>query len=265
MEGPPLKRGTPDHPKTHRLARALGISRAQAVGHLELLWHWTAKFAPRGDVGRFQDVDIEQGAGWEGPEGQLVDSLEAEGWLDVHGEVRLVVHDWHEHADDAVKKALARKGLAFFVACPDNGGQRRTVADNGSLPEPLPLPLPEPEPLTTPPPPSQPQEAAEEQTAHGGRERAREAVLDHWRARARVYGTPGPDRPDRRKVWDALARGRTVQELCGSVDEHIRDVLVHEGRLDAADPLPPVELPDRGPAPPVATSGDIVQPQETRP
>lgn len=244
MEGPALKRGTPDHPKMHRLARALGVPRAQAAGHLEFLWHWTAKFAPRGDVGRFQDVDIEQGADWKGPAGALVSALEAEGWLDPHPEVRLIVHDWHEHADDAVKKLLARKGLSFYVSCPDNGGQRRTPADNGSLPEPLPLPLP----LTTPPPPSQPPEAPADPPAHGGREKAREAVLEHWRAQARRYGVPGPERADGRKVWASLVRGRSVREICGSVDEFVRDSLIHAGRLDPSAPWPPeAELPDRGP------------------
>jgi len=149
-----MKRGTPDHPKTHRLARALGVPRAQAAGHLEFLWHWTAKFAPRGDVGRFQDQDIEQGAGWEGPPGALVRAFEAEGWLCPHPEpeVRLVVHDWHEHAEDAVKKALQRRGETFIICpanvrrCPPLSGHSPTSADNGSLPKPLPLPEPEPQP-----------------------------------------------------------------------------------------------------------------------
>ena len=125
MEGAPLKRGTPDHPKTLRLARTLGVPLPMVVGYLELLFHWTARFAPRGDVGKFSDADIEVGVGWEGAAGELVSALEAEGWIDAHHDprVRLVVHDWHEHADDAVKKVVQRlveKGTPGFFSAPDS-------------------------------------------------------------------------------------------------------------------------------------------------
>ena len=59
-----MKRGTPDHPKTLRLARLLGIPQAAAVGILEMLWHFTGKYAVQGDIGRFQDGEIAQAAGW---------------------------------------------------------------------------------------------------------------------------------------------------------------------------------------------------------
>jgi hypothetical protein len=50
--GQTMKRGTPEHPKTAHLMAALSIPRPYAVGILELLWHFTARYAPRGDVGR---------------------------------------------------------------------------------------------------------------------------------------------------------------------------------------------------------------------
>lgn len=145
-----MKRGTPDHPKAKRLAKALGISLVQVVGHLELLWHFTAKYAPRGDIGRFTDEDIEDAIGWSGQSGALVTALTICGWLDSHSDpvVRIYVHDWHEHADEAVKKALTRAGAAFVCG---EVRSRPTTADNGRPPEPEPEPSqslakPEPEP-----------------------------------------------------------------------------------------------------------------------
>jgi hypothetical protein len=37
-----MKRGTPDHPKVHPLAEALGVRRPVVLGHLELLFHFAA-------------------------------------------------------------------------------------------------------------------------------------------------------------------------------------------------------------------------------
>ena len=49
-----MKRNTIDHPKTKALARALGLPLYSGVGVLEALWHWTARHAPAGDVGRLR-------------------------------------------------------------------------------------------------------------------------------------------------------------------------------------------------------------------
>ena len=48
-----MKRGTPRHPKTMLLVAELQIPTYAAVGILESLWHWTAEYAKRGDVGRY--------------------------------------------------------------------------------------------------------------------------------------------------------------------------------------------------------------------
>ncbi len=122
-----MKRGTPEHPKTRRLARRLGLPIYSAVGLLELLWHFTARYSPRGDIGRHQDADIADAVGWDGDVHLLISSLVAERWLDECDEYRLLVHGWSDHADEAVRKSLARSGVGFT-----NGGTlRRTTADNG--------------------------------------------------------------------------------------------------------------------------------------
>ena len=111
-----MKRGTESHPKLKRLARVLGIHRAQALGHLELLWQFTAAYAPRGDVGRHDDIEIEEGALWDGELGQLVQALVACGWLEESPEHRLIVHEWDVHATNACRLSLSRRGEDTFAS-----------------------------------------------------------------------------------------------------------------------------------------------------
>lgn len=108
-----MKRGATKHPKMKTLARALGIPIYGAWGIIEGLIHWTRDFAPAGDVGRFENQEIADGCGWDGKPSKLISALIRCGWLDRHEEHRLVVHDWHDHAEDAVHMALARAGKYF--------------------------------------------------------------------------------------------------------------------------------------------------------
>jgi len=109
------------------LCELLECELATAVGLLELLWHFTADFAPQGDIGRFTDQRIEAACGWNGEsenerakrlhlprwnrQGVLIQALVGAGWLDRSDEHRLVVHDWHIHADNTVKNE--RSFLSF--------------------------------------------------------------------------------------------------------------------------------------------------------
>ncbi len=105
-----MKRGCPDHPKTYALAEALGIRRVYAVGYLEMLFHFTAQYAPQGDVGRYSDKRIAAGLDWAGSPAKLIDALVTTGWLDRHSGARLVVHDWADHADRTTLQRLTRAG-----------------------------------------------------------------------------------------------------------------------------------------------------------
>lgn len=139
-----MKRGTPRHPKVCDLMRLAKVRRSTAVGWLELLWHATAEFAPQGDIGRCSDDWIEAQLDWSGKRGMLIDYLVKSCWLDVHLEWRLLVHDWHDHADDSVRKRLQRSGLQFLTHsakvtghCPDTDWKvSATQSDNVRLPEP---------------------------------------------------------------------------------------------------------------------------------
>ena len=159
-----MKRGTPEHPKVLMLANELGIKKYAAVGLLEMLWHFTARYAPRGDIGRFTDGIIGNSLDWGGNIPELMAALIKIGWLDKNNEYRLIVHDWSDHADDTCDKYLANHGLTYCDGReprrkPDKGvkvrrpaehsGKVRRTPEKSSLSEPVPVPEPvsKPEPL----------------------------------------------------------------------------------------------------------------------
>lgn len=104
-----MKRGTSNHPKVYLLAEALKVKRPAALGYLQLLWDFTADYAPHGDVGRYPDTRIEAALDWGGRKGKLIDALVEAGWLDRHTERRLLVHDWLDHAEKSVHRRLDRE------------------------------------------------------------------------------------------------------------------------------------------------------------
>lgn len=179
-----MKREAITHTKMKRLCRRLDIPTWQAVGLLESLWHLAARQTPRGDIGTLSDEDIALGIDYRGDEGALLQALAEAGWLDTDAEHRYLIHDWSEHADDAVQRKVARdlqyfadgrqpkltrlnkndradaKALAFWekrteCAQTDTPGAREremgaqiappeSGRTSGVLPEPLPSPSPEP-------------------------------------------------------------------------------------------------------------------------
>ena len=158
-----MKRGAIGHPKVLRLMRALSIRRYEAVGILESLWHWTSRYAIRGDLGKYENQDIADGIDWAGDATVLVDALAASGWLDHAEGARLVIHDIQDHADNTWRQCLQDAGLTWWDDTPP---RRRAVGrppvrhketpeklqSNSSLnPQPEPEPEPEPEPKRTRP------------------------------------------------------------------------------------------------------------------
>ncbi len=154
-----MKRGTIDHPKLWHLASALNTTRRDAVGLLEMLWHWTARYAPRGDVGMHGEDAIARAVDWDADPSRLCLALVETGWMD-HNDDSYFVHDWDVHADDAVRKSLERRQENFANGSParlgstprtNSGNQAaRQRRDNGETPSrqrrdsPSPEPSPEP-------------------------------------------------------------------------------------------------------------------------
>lgn len=85
-----------------------------AMGLMEAIWHLTDREAPRGDIGRLSDEDIALSIGYSKDEAELINALVSAGWIDRDEKHRLVVHDWHEHAQDSVHMRLARARQHFF-------------------------------------------------------------------------------------------------------------------------------------------------------
>lgn len=149
--GKTVKRAAVDHPKIQRLQRRLSLTRFEAMGLLEALWHFTGRYAPQGDLGRWSDEEIAAWIEWPGDPGELIGTLVICGWLDVNETYRLVVHDWPDHADEATKVSLKRAGKTFVVAT--NSGTVPTKPQPVATVSGPPEPEPEPEPCHAMPEP----------------------------------------------------------------------------------------------------------------
>jgi len=89
-----------EHPKTKKLCRLLGISKAQAIGHLHMLWWWALDYAQDGSLARYDDLDVAIGAEWEGDEAAFVGALASSGFLDNDR----LIHDWHDYAGKLIER-----------------------------------------------------------------------------------------------------------------------------------------------------------------
>ncbi len=103
-----MKRGTDTHPKTLLLASELSMPRYAVVGLLESLWHFTARYTPSGNVGKFDNKLIAVSIDWDRDPDELIAALVRTGWLDEDPTHRLIVHHWPSHCDDATHMTLAR-------------------------------------------------------------------------------------------------------------------------------------------------------------
>ena len=141
-----MKHGATSKLKFKKLDRALGdLPQYQVVGLLESLWQFTAADAPLGDVGKFTNEDIATAIDWKGDPDKLIEALVETGWLDESDEFRLVVHHWHEHCPDYLRKRIQRRGKSFVTEPnrqlepanrppSDTGRHRQTAAASGCLP-----------------------------------------------------------------------------------------------------------------------------------
>lgn len=102
-----------DHPKTLDLAALLQVELPTAIGHLELLWAFTGKKAPQGNIGKWPDGAIARACFWMGDPQRFMQSLLQAGLIEADPEHRYIVHDWHEHAPRWVRAKLAKAKLQF--------------------------------------------------------------------------------------------------------------------------------------------------------
>ena len=138
------------HPKVHLLAKELGVSVPQVLGHLHLLWWWALDYADDGNLTRYRDF-IPNASQWVGDEEYYTESLIKHGFIDVK-EKELWIHDWLDYTGalietrekDAERKRQAR---ARKSANSKNSANRETweTANNpsemsGGHPEDIPSP-----------------------------------------------------------------------------------------------------------------------------
>jgi len=103
-----------DHPKFAYLCRLLKICKWEALGVLEGIWQFTARYTPQGNVGKYSDQDIADWLEWESSAEFLVECLVSSHWVERNNVYRLVIHDWSIHADMYVNTYLASKLLPFW-------------------------------------------------------------------------------------------------------------------------------------------------------
>lgn len=145
-----MKRSAWEHPKFDRLMEILGISYHEAVGIMECIWHCTSLFAPQGNLGEIlndKQILAKSRINKYKPN-RIINALVEAGFLDRDENCRLLVHDWHEHAPDWVKKKLKRQGLSFRTLSSQCPATDRTTS---GLPMPMPIPIPSTPPCSPPP------------------------------------------------------------------------------------------------------------------
>lgn len=94
-----------EHPKVFVLTETLGVRRAETVGLLHMLWHFTMKYAWRdGDLSKFDDIAIARGSGWELEPKKFINALQYSKFLD-----DMKIHDWQSFAGKLIRDRLYKE------------------------------------------------------------------------------------------------------------------------------------------------------------
>jgi hypothetical protein len=140
--------------KFRTLVRRLGLAEPFVRGLLETMWEVGYEC---GNPVLGAPDQVEAAAKWPGTPGVLFEALKFCRLIDELPVDRWQIHDLMDHAPEYVKKRMARESRRTA----DNGGQRRTTADNGAPPTPTPTPTPTPSGgKNSPRPPSCPEPPA---------------------------------------------------------------------------------------------------------
>jgi hypothetical protein len=138
-----------DHPKTLDFAARLQIELPTAIGHLELLWAFTGKKAPQGNIGKWPDGAVARACYWMGDPGVFMDSLLQAGLIQADPTHRYIVHDWHEHAPRWVRAKLKKANLQFVgsisptvVATADETADEDDAGNDGDVETVVPTTVP---------------------------------------------------------------------------------------------------------------------------
>ncbi len=64
-----------DDPRVINAAKNLGISKAEMIGHLHMLWWWAAEYVKDGDLRWYGDKEIAEACGWAGDADKFIKTL----------------------------------------------------------------------------------------------------------------------------------------------------------------------------------------------
>lgn len=129
-----------DHPKLLQLARDLRICRAQAIGHLQLLWLWALDYAPTGDLSALEPAAVSAACDWQGDPAALMKALlrpappMQTAWIDPDGKI----HDWEEYAgrliDQRTRDKERKRVRRTSGGHPADGGRTADVPNQPNQP-----------------------------------------------------------------------------------------------------------------------------------
>jgi len=104
--------------KLGALARAIGVSKVTAIGHLHILWWWGLDNTPDGNLTGISEEDIAEGAMWEGDAHTFVSALIRAGFVDSEDgeeQCELSFHNWQKYGGKIIasRQTNAEKQARF--------------------------------------------------------------------------------------------------------------------------------------------------------
>lgn len=97
-----------DHPKLIRLSNKLKIEKSHTLGILAGLWLWASKYAPDGNLTKFENAEISAGMSWHDLPDDVITALIETRFLDKKDD-QLLIHDWEEYGIRILKQSRERQ------------------------------------------------------------------------------------------------------------------------------------------------------------
>lgn len=136
-----MKHDAPRHPKMHRFMRLAALSRAEAVGYMELFWLWAGDYALDGRLTAHLE-EIPLALEWPADKPAFIRTLVEAGFIDER-DGEYVIHDWLDHRPAYLSKREKRR----TASAREPRGGRKSDLPNPTTPNPT-------TPQETPPPPN---------------------------------------------------------------------------------------------------------------
>ena len=238
--------GTYTSPKIRRLAVVLSIPWPQAIGLAGLLWRFTAKHAPTGEIGRHDDEDIATALEWPGDSSELVAAFVRSRLLDpAPNPVRLLVHDWPEHAPRYVRATLHRSGRDFSKIYSSGETWRKVENEATTVPTVVPTVVTTTDPTivstTVPTTYTSSYTSASTYSSSNTRTSRKAEIKKEWTDA--IWAAWVPERKSGKKVAVAAIE-RSIRDLAKDEGIELKEaasVIAHQTRDDAAGYMKKIE------------------------